>query len=114
MSQDYETTSRARYSTKTIQYDEDGPGLYTILVTRLELPEGHAMTKKGYRSGHFLYTVINSEPHRTYHNFLQVSERLTAADDPHLFDLLKGIENGWWMSVEDSERFTPEKIENFD
>lgn len=68
------------------EYNEDGPGAYTIMVQRLKIP-GKLMRRAGWRDGHIMFFQVDGgiEFGTIYPEVM--SNKLTAADD----DMLEGL-----------------------
>lgn len=104
-------TETDRYDTKTIVYSEDGPGEYTIMITRFN-GEGHeALSRAGFRGEYYMYAKVDGYIDYATYKMRDFANAFTAADDQSLLTLLTAIESGGgWDRIEDGETYTPEKI----
>lgn len=103
----------ARYDTKTIEYNEDGPGAYKLMITRFDGNGNSLLESAGYRGEYLLITKLGAGTMDTWNDVHSAGRAFTAVDDRHLTQLLSALKRdyGLWTDVEDGEVFTPAKIE---
>lgn len=104
----------AEYEVRTFAYDEDGPGIYPIMVVRFVYEGEVAMKKGGYYGGeYYLYINLTGGIRHATNDMFAFSNQLTASDDDNLLDLLIKIEKGELelSDINDGEVLTPQDIQ---
>lgn len=103
----------ARYDTKTIEYSEDGPGAYALMITRFDGEGNEILGRKGFRGEYLLITKLGPGKMDSWHDVYQAGRAFTAHDDDYLTRFLSQLERDYdlWLEIEDGERLTPSKIE---
>lgn len=106
-------TADGRIENKVIKYRENGPGAYTILLSRFNGQGHELLSEVGYSGSHMLATLMNAGHMETKSDMHAFPRSFTAADDNSLVSLLSKLERSdeLWADIEDGEVFTPDKIE---
>lgn len=74
-------------------YDEDGPGRYTIMVVEMS-DVTRQLERAGWRDGHKLYFHMNGGIQKATDKYVELANRLSAHDDDMLLEVLRGIDRG--------------------
>lgn len=82
----------ARYKTATFDYNEDGPGRYTIMATKV-ISENRNLRRRGWESGSTIYVVLSGGFYATG-DLHALASRLNPPNKDTLIDILKSFEDG--------------------
>lgn len=106
--------ARSEYSTKTIQYDEDGPGLYDIMMVRFDPKRNEPLDDAGYRNGTYVMYVLLGGGVRHASTDLHTFERQVAAADDETLRVLLDAAQSWngWQRITDGERYDKSTIQS--
>jgi len=103
----------AEYETKTVVYSEDGPGRYTVMMTRFDPSGNEPLDDAGYRNGvYVMYALLGGGVRFASTDVYAFDREVTAPDDNFLSMMLSAAksENGW-QRIQDGKVYTPSGIE---
>lgn len=105
---------RSAYSTKTVEYVENGPGRYQIMMTRFDPARNEALSNAGYRNGvYVLYALLGGGVRDATTDTYAFDRKVSSADDDSLIKLLQAAKsaNGW-QRITDGKAYSQSEIES--
>lgn len=101
-----------QYDTKTIRYSEDGPGAYSIMITRFEFEYNDAFQKEGFKNQGFIFSKIGKLEDCDY-DPRSFAQHISRHDDNYLRALLVSVsdEEIPLDALGEGQTYTPSEIE---
>lgn len=106
-------SERQRYETKTVKYDEDGPGAYTIMMTRFTPDGNEPLSDSGYRDGvYVLYALLGGGVRDASTDVYPFVRQISSTRDDALKAMLYSAKSqAGWERIEDGQTYTQSEAE---
>jgi len=101
-----------QYRVKTVQYNEDGPGQYTVMMVRFDPRGNPAMSDAGYRNGvYVMYLVLGGGVRHATTDQYGLASQVASRDDDTFLKLLNAAQQeSGWQKLTDGEQYRPADV----